>query len=272
MVKVYKVLLLAVIGAAIFGFLFVNSLTKGITGNFLLEPEVYSGADYAPPYNVFENNLSVFVADPDYINLVSGDLMSLNLNVSMNGGVVYKEGYIYDFQEKDWVMFSFDQDTIGASYWISDFANTTLEINSSRFLRDGYNYIVAYACKKYNNVWKCGCNSEDDCDHWMLQVVNVSGILLPANNSCEDEFDCLLDETCVNNVCVKNDIVFGSCVDSDGEDSLTFGRANSSVNGVKEDYCVSNYALYEAVCNEYKGSYYNSVGCPGGCFEGKCLH
>jgi hypothetical protein len=182
---------------------------KGITGNAILDS--YINTAYATPLDVFHENVSMFNISYDSLTAVD-DVVNLSLNVSLKG-YIYKKGYIYNFQTKSWEIFSFDQGTVGASYWIKDFASKDLVINVSRALKNGENYIVAYACQKINNSWQCGCQTADqqNCTRWMLHKFNVSNILIAADE-CVTDADCLsVGGSCIEGSCLSGPPCLSSC-------------------------------------------------------------
>jgi hypothetical protein len=180
---------------------------SSITGNIILSD--YLITKYAPPYDVFNNNMMVFNVSPEYVN-ASGDLLNIKTNVSLTGGYIYKKGYIFNWQTNSWEIFNFVQTPVGGSYWIKDFASADLIVNASKTLKNGENYIVAYACNKSaSGAWQCGCqnSSQLSCARWMLQIFNVSNVTNVA-----------VPIPCVNNNdCVSGNCTMGVCVASVGD-------------------------------------------------------
>ncbi|MBW2992294.1 hypothetical protein KY345_03700 [Candidatus Woesearchaeota archaeon] len=125
---------------------------------------------YAPPYNIFENNQMIFIT-PGTISATSGqDKVQVRLAATLDGGFIYNRGYIYTAQ--GWQEYTFYTKTVGGSNWIRDSADADLSIPVAD-LSEGENYVLAYTCKKYDGVWKCGCRSENDCGYWMLQTFTL---------------------------------------------------------------------------------------------------
>ncbi|MBW2992293.1 hypothetical protein KY345_03695, partial [Candidatus Woesearchaeota archaeon] len=57
-------------------------------------------------------------------------------------------------------------------------ARITVELSALQ--SEGENYVLAYTCKKYNNQWKCGCRSENDCGYWMLETFTLAEAEIPS--------------------------------------------------------------------------------------------
>ncbi|MBW3003845.1 hypothetical protein KY337_04735 [Candidatus Woesearchaeota archaeon] len=138
--------------------------------------QIYEG--YAPPVDVYDNDLQIFFLS-DYLLDLQFDLSNFDLGVKVNheGGFVYKVGYYYT--KAGWRKYEFDQSTYAGSNWIKDSASTTLSLNPLD-LYDGENYIVAYSCKMYDNVWRCGYNYPGGTgNQWMLQSFIITRSELP---------------------------------------------------------------------------------------------
>jgi len=194
-------LIVCVVLFVVGGFFYLNN----ITGNIILAD--YSITEYAPPYNILKDNASIFNITPEQIDGFADEIINIEANVSMPGGYVYKKGYIFNYNSGQWEVFNFDQTAVGSSYWIKDFASVDLIINSSRMLTEGENYIVAYACEKVDEEWKCGCNSPTSCEKWMLQIFNVTNISNPAvPTSCTSDDNCSVMDVCDSErkICVAN--------------------------------------------------------------------
>ncbi len=60
-------------------------------------------------------------------------------------------------------------------------------------LNNGLNFILAYACKRVANQWKCSCATSTDCDKWMIQIFNVTKVATCTDkikNQDESDVDC----------------------------------------------------------------------------------
>lgn len=199
------VFLLILLGSALY--------FKNITGNIVRSDYP---ADYAPPYNLSNPSQMVFRVSPEYIDASAG-IISLNVNVSMPQGFIYKKGFIYNFIKEDWDVFNFEQSPVPNSYWVQNFVSANLVFDSSNVLRNGENYLVAYACEKKNNVWQCGCNdlSSTECANWMLQVINLTNVPNPRGDIvCTSDEDCYSLDKC--------DLDRGVCV-SDSDNLIPLG-------------------------------------------------
>lgn len=183
--------------------------SRTITGNMILND--YSSTAYAPPYDINNSANFIFNVTPDNFT-AEGSVLNLNVTVNMTGGYIYQKGYVFNFKENRWNVFNFIQTPVENSYWIQNFASSSLLINSSDMFRDGENYVVAYACKKVFGVWKCGCNNlssanseVESCANWMLQIVNLSNVTNPVVNiTCTTDANCSLLDRCVGGYCVFN--------------------------------------------------------------------
>ncbi|NQU97974.1 hypothetical protein HQ533_00765 [Candidatus Woesearchaeota archaeon] len=180
----------------------IGEVGSGNIGGLAFFPGDDIDPQYAPPWDIFNNDAMIFTFLPEQIEINPSNLdLPLDLAIEVNhpGGVVYKYAYIYlqEDGEEGWDDFRFDQDTIGDSNWIENYAGLMEEVEAGQFLEfgEGEHYVVAYSCKQHNGEWKCGCSSPgnpEDCNKWMIQSfhINISGCT-------PGEYDC-----------VNNDLVF----------------------------------------------------------------
>jgi len=170
----------------------------------------YDDVPYAPPYDIFNDNQTIFSIDSGNYVADGNDFVNMDITIDHDDGFIYRKAYYWDFAQQKWVLFTFSNQTIGNSNWIRDGATESLSINASNSLQNGENYIVAFSCKKQGGVWKCGCVEENNCDKWMIIVFNVSDIDSPSNGStgtpldeCNNDSDCNLNQTCINKKCIE---------------------------------------------------------------------
>jgi hypothetical protein len=189
------ILILVILALVVLAFVF----HKPITGFIIINNGDYTGTGYAVPEG--------FTINPEYLTLSpSNQIFNISVNVNRAGGFVYKTGYFYNSKINDWVPFNFPQSTISGSNWISENASTTLTLNASDNLREGYNYIVVYSCKKSGADWICGCESSNAgaaCNLWMLQIFNSSNVANTQNSTnCAWDYDCASGRICINKTCI----------------------------------------------------------------------
>ena len=149
---------------------------------------------YGPSYDVF-NGQQIFFLDKNIFNLPpEQETLELGVNVKHEGGYVYKYGYVYN-KDDGWIMYEFQQETVGKSNWIKDSASTSLKLNTASIAVDEKNPLLAYSCKKYGGEWKCGCSSkESPCNQWMRETYLYTLILpseptaLAIDVNCEEEY------------------------------------------------------------------------------------
>ena len=202
-------------------FLFALSLcfmsygSRTLTGNFALtELDIsYVGTNFSAPVDFFSTpqNQTIFNISNDKFPLNS-QTQDVAITASVNiPGVIFKTGYFWSPVLNDWIPFEFAGSFIpGSSTWINGSASKTLTINASRYLGEGYNFITAYACKRYpspNGPWKCGCDSPTDtnCAKWMLLVFNVTGVNTSAQQIyCTNSVQCNISrqEQCIDSRCI----------------------------------------------------------------------
>lgn len=161
-------------------------------GGKAIEPGGVIPSGYAPPWDIFNDNLMIFTTSPSDIVFELGFFGEKNMNVkvSQDGGLIYKYGYIY--KKAGWESYKFSGETIGGSDWIESSALASVQLSTEDF-SSGENYLVAYSCKKHSGEWKCGCASENDCGYWMLQSFDITIETLPeepsfcGNKICEEQ-------------------------------------------------------------------------------------
>ncbi len=196
----------------VFLFVFALNFSSALLVTNFNASATYSS--YAPPNDPFSgsNNLIFTLGDDQHTISSSNTAANVgNVKVEENGAFIWKTGYYRNFSSNAWVSFNFSGEVIKNSAgqntnWLSGTATATLNIQNSS-LRGGSNPILAYSCKKYNDIWKCGCLSNGEsgnCKRWMLQLINVSGEVQQTHggSSCIDNAGCNPGESCVNNNCV----------------------------------------------------------------------
>ena len=82
---------------------------------------------YAPPYDVFDANTQIFFVERKDQN--DGDSISLVSIVEQDRGFIYKKGFFYSVQRKQWIPYYFPQETIRGSNWIRENAEQTITIS-----------------------------------------------------------------------------------------------------------------------------------------------
>lgn len=83
---------------------------------------------------------------------------------------IYKNGYYFDTQHRQWKQFSIEGETI--QNWIKNNGIATIPISESYF-QAGENYLVVYACNKAGQDWDCNNNK------WMVAGFNVLAPEIP---------------------------------------------------------------------------------------------
>lgn len=255
---------------------------------FAIELNDYAGTGYSSPRDIYAGDELIFTITPESVHLTDSQSVNIDVVVEQDGGYIYKKAYYFDSRRNEWVNFNFTETTVGGDKWIPDRASRSLTINATNNLLNSpdLNPIVAYSCKKYNLVWRCGCvNTEGDCNHWMLQLLNVSGITSPAisrgcimnsdceagevclentcyasGNSCSASADCEEDERCLYGVCV-NDVISGG-EDDDGTGAGEGGSSctnNSECNG---EVCINGTCV--GINDDCKNNYPDGTLCSGG--------
>ncbi len=125
-------------------------------------------AEYAPPWDVFDPGAGLFftVADPDYTGLGPGDTVDVELTIHRPGGFIYN--YLLYSDGDDW-----ENDTLGAGYWLTGEVTKTLTYQYEDLVDD--NYLLIYTCKynelALNDSWDCGCKTPLDpaCRSYQIQ-------------------------------------------------------------------------------------------------------
>ncbi len=133
---------------------------------------------YGPHFDVFDDNKQIFFLEENVFNLPpEQDSLNLGIDVKQENGFIYKYGYFYT--DAGWEIFQFPEKTISGSNWIKNDASTSLKISTAD-ITPGENYVVSYSCKKYDDIWKCGCSSTSGtCNQWMLQTYLYRNVELP---------------------------------------------------------------------------------------------
>jgi len=212
-----KLLILILIVLIVVILLLVNN-HYGLTGKIIFSEPDYNNSGYAPPFDVFSNTdpkYLVYNLTPDVFVLGEDKMLTMNINVSWPNsvdGIVYKTALLYNSKINNWVSFNLNGDLVpGSNVWYNHSGSRTMTFNASgKDFIEGNNYLVTYGCKKVSGAWKCGCydNSGNDCDHWMMQVFNVTNTPNLGSNLtyCVQNplTDCLPDKICVDGVCVVN--------------------------------------------------------------------
>ena len=231
------VLILVILALMVLAFVF----HKPITGFIIINNGDYTGTGYAVPEG--------FTLNPEYLTLSpTNQIFNISVSVNRLGGFVYKTGYFYNAKINDWVPFSFPQATISGSNWISENASTTLTLNASDNLKEGYNYVVVYSCKKSGADWICGCESNSSsaaCNLWMLQIFSSTDVNATQNlTNCAWDYDCGSGKVCVNRTC------------------STLGCSNSSDCGSGRN-CVSGNCVSNVSQNVIPKGYIGISNCTG---------
>ena len=151
----------------------------------------YATSSFAPPFDINDGDVNIFSFDSYDLTMVAGDsTANVGIDVDQEGGFIYKNGYFYTFD--GWEQFPFIEDTVGSSNWIMNSASANLTIDVDD-LDDGTNFVVTYSCKKYDGVWKCGCDSAGNCGQWMIQEFELNKFQFPdlpdSPGSLPSEFD-----------------------------------------------------------------------------------
>ncbi len=223
--KTFRTAIIAavIVIAVLTAFIFIIKPT--ITNRAVFDEKQNADYGFASAIEPFENQ-QIFAISPENFSVTAfNPFVNLDVSVMHLGGYIYKKGYYLG--GGNWVPFTFAQPTIGNSSWIPDSATSSLIINSTGTLANGFdNYVLAYSCKKYQKIegdwifnpecdtridegceWKCGClGDKANCDRWMLHYFEVEGMNenneRPTSVSCEIDSDCRADEYCVDKICV----------------------------------------------------------------------
>ncbi|MAE42780.1 hypothetical protein CMO93_03340 [Candidatus Woesearchaeota archaeon] len=123
--------------------------------------------DYGIPTDPFNENVEVFSLSPlNFVLSPDSQPISLEINNNHEGGYIYNMGYVDTVD--GWVSFEFPQETVRQSNWIRNSASTTVSLTTDKIFL-GENDVVTYSCKKYDDVWRCGCSNQDGpCNQWMI--------------------------------------------------------------------------------------------------------
>lgn len=137
---------------------------------------VYEG--YAPVVDVFDKDQQIFFLSDYVINLeFDQEEFDLTAKIIQEDGFIYKKGFIYT--KTGWEEYEFEEKTVGESNWIRDRASKKFTLKANRF-NIGENYVLAYSCKKYEGVWRCGYrNIGGQGNLWMLQTFVLRKVELP---------------------------------------------------------------------------------------------
>src|SRR3989344_4621865 len=195
---------------ALFGLVvYFNELS--LTGKAVLSQ--YRGSNFSAPFDFFaEGTPQIFNIVPDVFSLSSGAGQWVEFNLSMNFSWVdgqdlpsfFKIGHIWDYGTCNWLDYSWSEPADDNGWIYADVyksVNKSFRINASNRFLDGKNYALAYACRKVNGAWKCGCEYANDtyCNRWMLVTFNVTGANWTIPTACGD---CVVDTDCsANQVC-----------------------------------------------------------------------
>jgi len=202
----------AIVFVLAFFFSVISYAPRTLTGNFALTDlgMNYAGTNFSAPVDFFNNNATIFSLSNDVFSLTSlNQNITLTANVNIPEGIIFKTGYFWSPALNDWIPFDFGGSSIQGYPWINNSASKSLTIDASRYLGNGYNFIAAYACKRYphpNGAWKCGCDSPSDtnCAKWMLLIFNATGVNTTSQqNYCTTSLQCNISrkEQCINSRC-----------------------------------------------------------------------
>lgn len=89
-----RIILSIILILLILGLLWIIFFNPFLTGNIVLSS--YTDTGYAPPYNLYEGNAMIFRVSPEYLDATGNEFVTLDLNATLSGGYLYKEGYLYD--------------------------------------------------------------------------------------------------------------------------------------------------------------------------------
>ncbi len=237
----------------------------------------YNQTDYAPPTDVFSTNPNALIFTTNqsqFTEVANTSLVPLIVSVNETGALIWRQGYYYNYNSFSWVEFNFSGASVVNSQgqttnWVNSSASKSLNILGKNFT-NGANPLIVYVCKKYNDIWKCGCTSNGDsgnCRKWSLQLINVSGsipVVGGEGSSCSESSPCGAGLNCTNNVCVVNtpnvpqDPCFGKTVGEQCTDgSWVFNVSNSNVLILDNSTWKSGTQYYAYVyCG---GNAYNSL-------------
>ena len=120
---------------------------------------------FGVPWNLFSSQ---------HENLLDSSDNTINVKATF----VYKWGYIWDHNVRQWKGFEFPQQKV-FNNWVA--REASFDLNSLNLVPGEYS-VVAYTCQYVNNEWKCGCRTSQcrsgvDGGMWQIQKVDIiSGI------------------------------------------------------------------------------------------------
>lgn len=154
--------------------------------------DAQEAGDYAPPYDIFNNNAQIFFVE---LIDVSEDFLQYNIIVDHPGAIVLRKGYYYT---DDWNEFEFKKqavlDDVG-NQWMESPVQTTVLLSRQEY-PTGISGVTVQSCKKQQGELLCGCKSTNDCGYWMYQSPTKGG-------SCTSNSDCIGGDVCIDNTCGK---------------------------------------------------------------------
>ncbi len=183
--------------------------------------------NYAPPFDVFENNYSLFnISKEQFGNKAPSDKVEFTAFVKYNTSdfvkykynLIFRYFYLYEntpeciqatngcgsfatdacckgWRAKQWNGQPVTIATNGLlvndnnSPWISMSTDPVNPISLDVVkLLNGTNFMLAYACKRVSEQWRCNCAKADDansCGKWMLQMFNVNSVTITVTSPTE---------------------------------------------------------------------------------------
>ncbi|MBI4139531.1 LamG domain-containing protein [Candidatus Woesearchaeota archaeon] len=218
------------------------SLGKAIRAS--LQSENYNDTEYgqyAPPWDVLEQNLSVILKTTEPTSgysLQEGKTLSTRVIAEGRELFIYKIGYYYSTKKNDWEPFEFSQQGHKGSSWIRGTATKNLVLTEED-IGDGENYVAVYVCRK-SGGWKCGCQYEGKCGMWTLQTFNAR-----KKADVAGQFELSAVNEKINfpinseNVPAEGESYIGKYLDFDGNDYAHINNTPDIRMGVQKSFSVS---------------------------------
>lgn len=132
---------------------------------------------YAPPWDVYNNNLPIISITPEVVDLgLDQQSFLLSVNMTQRGGFVFKTFYIYT--KSGWRAFDLQGTRVTPSFLNGSGINTRVKLYRSD-IDAGLNYVIGISCKVQtdnNGIkrMKCGCSQDKSkCNMWMIQTFDV---------------------------------------------------------------------------------------------------
>ncbi len=226
--------------------------TAGLLGGF---GSVYDEYDTARP--------QLFRIDRDIYNVEKGSTFQMTVTVSQRSGKIYESFYISD-KNNNWNEYKFDAAEKDSQGFISSYASKTVSLNSGnmKFMGDGYNYVLAYSCRKHGGIYRCGCSSSQDsqCNKFMVHYFELCDAAYHDNGNCGCTAGCA---GCSGYITQANGCGQQRQVACANPPAITCGSGQQCVNGQCQQQCINQCAAgtTECVGNQIRECATNTNGC-----------